>query len=52
MPDEAEFQIAIQHIYHHLNFAWNTRRESIGKYADMTEEQFNQWGEFPEDLMW
>jgi len=52
MPDEVEFQIAMQHIYHHLNFAWNTRMESIQKRADMTEEQFHQWGKFPEDLMW
>ena len=28
-PDEVEFRIAMQHIYHHLNFAWNTRYESI-----------------------
>ena len=52
ITDEVEFQIAMQHIYHHLNFAWNTRRESIEKYVGMTEEQFNQWGKFPEDLMW
>jgi len=52
MPDEVEFQIAMQHIFHHLNFAWNTRHESIEKHAEMTKEQFNQWGKFPEDLMW
>jgi hypothetical protein len=47
MQDEVEFQIAMQHIYHHLNFAWNTRHESIQNYADMMKEKLNQWGEFP-----
>jgi hypothetical protein len=52
MPDEVEFQIAMQHIYHHLNFAWNIRHEPIENYVGMTKDQFNLWGKFPEDLMW
>ena len=52
MPDEVEFQITMQHIFHHLNFAWNTRLVSIEKHTGMTEEQFIKWGRFPEDLMW
>ncbi len=48
-PDEIEFRIAMQHIYHHLNFAWNTRHIPI---AEMTKEQFDEWGKFPTDLMW
>ncbi len=47
-PDEFEFRVAMLHIYHHLNFAWNTRHEPI---AGLTEEQFNEWGKFPTDLM-
>ena len=42
-PDEVEFQIAMQHIYHHLNFAWNTGYEAIQNYADMRKEKFVQW---------
>ena len=49
LPDEVEFRIAMQHIYHHLNFAWNTRHEPI---ANVTKEQFDQWGKFPSDLLW
>jgi hypothetical protein len=50
MPDEVEFQISMEHIYHHLNFAWNTRFFSIENHANMTKEQFIQWGKCPEDL--
>ena len=49
-PDEVEIQIAMQHIYHHLNFAWNTRYESIQNYADIMDEKFVQLGKFPQDL--
>ena len=49
-PDEIEFQIAMQHIYHHLNFAWNTRYDPIENYTDLTQEQFIKRGRFPEDL--
>ena len=49
-PDEVEFRIAMQHIYHHLNFAWNTRHESVENYAGTMKEKFDQWGKFPEDL--
>jgi hypothetical protein len=50
MPDEIEFQIAMQHIYHHLNFAWNTRHDPIENYTDLTQDQFVKKGWFPEDL--
>jgi hypothetical protein len=50
MPDEVEIQFAMEHIYHHLNFAWNTRHDSIENHAGMSKEQFIQWGKFPEDL--
>jgi len=50
MPDEIEFQIAMQHIYHHLNFAWNTRYDPIENHIDLTQEQFVKRGRFPEDL--
>ena len=50
LPDDVEFQIAMQHIYHHLNFAWNTRNKSIEETAELTKEKFDLWGKFPEDL--
>src|SRR4026208_1182944 len=50
ITDEIEFQIAMQHIYHHLNFAWNTRYDPIENHIDLTQEQFVKRGRFPEDL--
>lgn len=49
-PDAIEFQIAMQHIYHHLNFAWNTRYDPIENYTNLTQEQFIKRGRFPQDL--
>jgi hypothetical protein len=49
-PNDVEFQILMQHAFHHLNFAWNIRNESIERYASMTDADFRRWGEFPKDL--
>jgi len=49
-PAEGEFQVMLEHTYHHLNFAWNLRRISTTKYARLTDEEFNQSGKFPKDL--
>ena len=45
--DEIDFEIRLRHAYHHLNTAWNTRRLETKKYANMTYEQFHEWGLFP-----
>lgn len=49
-PDEVEFQVAMQHAYHHLNFAWNMRNYPLDWYANLTREDFDRWGQFPKDL--
>ncbi|MDQ1557324.1 MAG: hypothetical protein QOD32_384 [Pyrinomonadaceae bacterium] len=49
-PVEGEFQVMLEHAYHHLNIAWNARRISSKKYSRMTDEAFNQWGKFPKEL--
>lgn len=33
---EIEFEIMLQHAYHHLNFAWNVRHVATSKYANLT----------------
>jgi hypothetical protein len=48
--DEVEFQIAMQHAFHHLNFAWNVRKQPIERYAGLSQADFDQWGSFPTDL--
>jgi hypothetical protein len=49
-PDDVEFQVAMQHAFHHLNCAWNIRHESLDRYANMSREDFERWGRFPNDL--
>jgi hypothetical protein len=49
-PKPVEFQIMVQHAYHHLNFAWNARHWSTRRYAHLTDEDFQAGGEQPTDL--
>lgn len=46
--DEAELLIAFQHLYHHINTAWNARNASVSEIQ--SNEYFNQWQEFPKDI--
>jgi len=47
---EAELYIDLQHAYHHLNFAWNTRKAKTKEYSKMTETDFNRWSRFPKEI--
>lgn len=47
---EIELQIWIEHVYHHLNFAWNVRHVSTKRYSRLKDEEFNLWSKFPEDI--
>jgi hypothetical protein len=47
---EVELQLGLTHAYHHLNFAWHTRRVSTSEYARLTQEQFEQWGKYPVEI--
>ena len=49
-PAEGEFQVMLEHAYHHLNVAWNARRVSTKRYSQLTEAEFKRWGEFPKEL--
>ena len=44
---EDEFEINLQHVYHHLNIAWNARHASIQKYTNMKDADFNEWSKYP-----
>ena len=46
-PSEVEFQIMLEHAYHHLNFAWNVRHQSTREYRHLSDADFNRWSEFP-----
>jgi hypothetical protein len=50
LPDEIEFEIAMQHAFHHLNWAWNIRPVTNEEYGSTSQEDFVRWGSYPTDL--
>jgi hypothetical protein len=48
--DYGEFWVAMQHLYHHLNTAWNSRDATPDQVENATDRDFNRWSRFPEDL--
>ena len=42
-----EFQVAMSHIYHHLNTAWNGRDASIEQFSECSQQDFDAWKKFP-----
>lgn len=50
-PSEIEFQIMLEHVYHHLNFAWNIRHTATTVYANLSDEEFNKWSRYPQEII-
>ena len=48
--DVGELWVAMQHLYHHLNTAWNARDLPPERTATPTEEDSRSWRGFPADL--
>ena len=46
--DIGEFRVAIQHLYHHLNTAWNGREATVKQEKHLTDELFKQWSRYPD----
>jgi hypothetical protein len=44
--DEIEFQIALRHLYHHVNTAWNARNVDDQTYGAF-DADFDSWRLFP-----
>ena len=47
---QGDFLVAMQHLYHHLNTAWNARDVSDAVAEPGSNELFNRWGKFPQDV--
>ena len=45
-----EFWVAMQHLYHHLNTAWNAREASVEQVEHLTDNDFKRWSRYPTDL--
>jgi hypothetical protein len=43
------YYVQMQHIYHHLNTAWNSRKESEDRIERCSREDFENWRKFPSD---
>ena len=45
-----EFSVAMQHLYHHLNTAWNARDESPECVRTCSDADFVRWRQFPQNI--
>jgi hypothetical protein len=43
-------QVAMQHAFHHLCFAWNARHWPNKRYSNLSRADFESAGSFPTDL--
>jgi hypothetical protein len=41
--------VELQHLYHHINTAWNAR-DSTNAVGEASEVEFREWSAFPTDL--
>jgi hypothetical protein len=48
--EDVELMIALQHLYHHVNTAWNAREASPAAVEECSEENFALWRAFPDDI--
>lgn len=47
---EAELSVAMFHLYHHVNTAWNARNSTEEEANNCSDESFNKWSRYPHDL--
>jgi hypothetical protein len=47
--DSAELQVAMSHLYHHLNTAWNGRDQTDEQFKKCAQRDFNAWRKFPRE---
>ena len=44
---EGELRIALEHAYHHLNFAWHIRDVDVNRAGECSKEDFVKWSKYP-----
>jgi hypothetical protein len=42
-----DFVVAMGHIYHHVNTAWNARDSSEREARECSQQDFDRWRQFP-----
>ena len=48
--DQGQFGVDLNHVYHHINTAWNARNASRERSETCSEEDFYDWRQFPTDI--
>lgn len=48
--DNGEFFVAMQHMYNHLNTAWNSKDESTARVENEADKMFFEWRKYPADI--
>ena len=48
--DFGEYIVNMQHLYHHLNTAWNAKESSNEEVFECSGENFTKWRQFPDDI--
>lgn len=48
--DFGEYVVMMTHLYHHINTAWNARDASHKQADTCSEEDFERWRQFPNDI--
>jgi hypothetical protein len=43
--------VAMAHLYHHLNTAWNSRDASADRVGSVSDQDFKNWSAFPRDIL-
>lgn len=49
--DWPELSVAVVHLYHHLNTAWNSRDAPRERVEPISQEDFDRWRQMPDDLL-
>jgi len=44
------YYVSFEHLYQHLNIAWNSRDEPDSRMEKCTEEDFMRWRRFPNEF--
>ena len=44
------YRVDMEHLYHHINSAWNARDASEKVTSECSEEDFRRWRQFPTDI--
>ncbi len=48
--DYGEYSVAMTHLFHHINTAWNSRDCSEKEAKESSESDFDKWRQFPADI--